>query len=225
MSNYIICLETSAALCSVALSSNGLCIEYIESKEAMSHSKEITLLINQCLNNANISIKELNAVCISSGPGSYTGLRVASSCAKAMCYALDIPLIAIDTLTIVAEPIYRAKEASEYIIPLIDARRDEVYYCVFDSSLNRIEPIDNLILDTESFIKYKRADICGDGAQKAEKLLMNQNFSYFTDPPMAKNMVNLAKTRYIEDKFEDLAYFNPIYHKSPNISQSNKPLF
>jgi len=225
--SLILCIETSAKVCSVAISEDGSCKSYLKSENLMHHGKEITVLIEKCLKSCNLSITQLDGVALSSGPGSYTGLRVASSCAKGICFALDIPLIAIDTLSVLAYSQLIDKKAFEvaYYIPMVDARRDEVYYCVFDKNLVRVEQIDNQILKKDSFIDFANITICGDGAHKAQQIMEHPSANYFGGPALAQDMVALSFKYYKEKKFEDLAYFNPIYHKSPNITQSKKPLF
>lgn len=218
----ILCLETSATNCSVALSENGLLIQEAKSQLPMSHGKEITLLIKKCIDSGGKVMKDLDAIAISGGPGSYTGLRVAASTAKGICYALEIPLISINTLHIIAEP-YLDQEF-DYIIPTIDARRDEIYYLVIKRDKIIVDST-NLILDNMSFDAYQNAIICGDGAEKTERIIDNQYNTYDGNGPLASNMCRIAESKFNQGDVENLAYYSPFYFKSPNITQSKKPLF
>lgn len=227
--SYILCLETSGPLCSVAICCNGIMISYIESDGEWKHSQYLTTKIEECLKEANLSINKLDAVCISRGPGSYTGLRVGSSTAKGICYALDIPLIAVDTLKIIAYPELKtlADNWVTYIIPMIDARRDEVYCTIFDDQLIAHVDTKPHILQEDSFSEYftKGALICGDGATKAINLINAATTTIFQPTyPLAKNMAQLSYNRFLENKIENTAYFNPYYLKPPNITVSKKSI-
>lgn len=221
----ILNIETSAKKCTVALGNNTELLAHSEASSAFMHSKEITLLINALMVSANLDFNELNAVAVSSGPGSYTGLRVGLSTAKALCYALDIPLIAIPTLKLIAHS--QKNHNQSFTIAVIDARRDEVYYQVFDQELNASDNATNLVLDSESLLKWQNSDhiLCGDAADKAEKLIGKDKFRYVYYQPDAKDMITLSCESYHDKNFEDTAYFTPFYLKPPNITKSKKPLF
>ena len=133
----ILCLETSGKWCSVALASEGQPVTFKESSDEWSHSKQITMMIQAVLSDANIAITELTAVAVSKGPGSYTGLRVGASCAKGICFAQDIPLLAVPTLQIIAAGVDTG-HLDARLIPMIDARRQEVYYAIYNLSLIQI---------------------------------------------------------------------------------------
>lgn len=224
-SRYILHIETSGTACSVALSLDGNFVEERLSENNWSHSRELSLLIDTICKQNKIKPAEISAVAVSSGPGSYTGLRVGLSSAKAICYAAAIPLIAIPTLKIIASE-YIGSMESDYCIATIDARRDEVYFQVYDRKLEEITEVDNLILDKNSFESYHKALVCGDGAQKASRILdQRPGLEFKPTLPYARNMCLLAWKAFCAKRFEDLAYFSPNYLKSPNITKSKKPLF
>lgn len=224
MSPFILCLETSAKACSVAVGQGDRCMVYKEITEAFKHSQKITLLIQEALDEAGITVKDLNAVAISAGPGSYTGLRVGTSCAKGLCFATDIPLIAVPTLDLIVRP-YLNHEADIYI-PMIDARRMEVYYNMYDSQGAPLSQTDNLILEQGSFEEKndKKLLFCGDGAHKVAEVIQHPDYDIESSYPKAKHMVPLAFHRYKTQEFEDIAYYAPFYFKPPNITKSKKSL-
>lgn len=225
MSKNILCLETSGKQCSVALSADGFCSHAIATDGDWSHSEKITLLINQLLKDQSMDFSDLDAIALSKGPGSYTGLRVGASAAKALCYAQEIPLIAIDTLKIISWPHLTNLNDDQVIIPMIDARRQEVYYNIYDKDLIEKQPTTNLILEPDSFKAYSNAIFCGDGAEKASKILDSKNGRFEFDTILAKNMCFLSFDALKHKKFEDIAYFNPFYLKPPNITKSKKSIF
>jgi len=227
---YILCLETSGPSCSVALSLNGQCISIEHSTGEWKHSQYLTTKIEECFKKVNFQMQNLNAVAISQGPGSYTGLRVGASTAKGICFGLDIPLIAIDTLKIISSPERQKINGTDlkYIIPLIDARRDEVYYNIYNVELEAQTETKPHILQEDSFqeIISKGAVICGDGALKAAKILnLTSHSSCDQSFPSAQYMDNLSFVKYQSNSFEDIAYFSPFYLKPPNITKSKKSLF
>lgn len=225
--SLILSLETSAVSCSVALSTVGETICTKASEGEWRHSKEITLLIQACLDSSKKKLGDLAAIAISSGPGSYTGLRVAASCAKGMCYALDLPLLAIPTLEVIAFPFADKADQSTFIVPLIDARRDEVYYNVYGQNLVAQQTTTNLILEKDSFEQFEGQNLifCGDGAEKASKLVNFKLAEYYPTLATAEAMSTLAFTRFSAKSYEDLAYYVPFYLKPPNITKSKKSLF
>ena len=224
---HILNLETSALTCSVSIGRNESLLSSKISNGEWKHSREITILIQECLKDCNLAIDDIDAVAISGGPGSYTGLRVGASAAKGICYAKNIPLLSIDTLKIIAFPHLKSLSQGGFVIPMIDARRDEVYYNVYDEKLNAQIETTNLILNNDCLSQYKSKSIliCGDASEKAEKLLETPSFEYITSKALAENMVQLSYERYKMQKFEDLAYYSPFYLKPPNITKSKKQLF
>ncbi len=225
----ILCLETSGKWCSVSLSYDGLTVAYKESAEEWSHSRQITLMIKEVLDVAQITISALTAVAVSKGPGSYTGLRVGASCAKGICFAQDIPLLAIPTLQIIAAEIAAETNLqSKQIIPMIDARRQEVYFAAYNHLLEELEPAQNKILDESAFIDAQEEQLifCGDGAFKMGKYVLNRGeWTIRQSHASAKHMASLASERLQKGEIEDTAYFIPFYLKPPNITKSKKTLF
>ena len=218
----ILCLETATPVCSVALNDGCCTIALRETERQNAHSEKITNFIREVMEVAKIDYKQLDAVAVSQGPGSYTGLRIGVSTAKGICYAADLPLMAIDTLEAMANGM-KMKLGSQIadndlLIPMIDARRMEVYASVFDAQLNRINDTAALVIDEHSF-----EDLCrdhhlwlfGDGAPKLSKLFENHpNISIVEGfRPSAAYMLPLAEKALREQKFVDVAYFEPFYLK------------
>lgn len=212
--SYILNIETATKNCSVALAKDGktvLCKEI--SEQGYSHAELLHVFIEEILNESKITFQDLNAIAISKGPGSYTGLRIGVSSAKGLCYALGIPLIAIDTLTILANQI--AVE-NGLIIPMIDARRMEVYSAVFNSDAEKIREVQAEILTEESFTSYNETlHFIGDSNEKAKSVLTNSNFVFHDEIvfPSANEMSVLSYKKYQNKDFEDVAYFEPYYLK------------
>ena len=225
--SLILCIETSSKACSVALADNGVCVAYKEILDEWQHSKRLTLLIQDSLKAFNVELKGLAAVAISRGPGSYTGLRVGASCGKGLCYALDIPLISIPTLELIAQEQVRIDSSEALIIPMIDARRMEVYYNIYDSLLVPQQETTNLVLESDSFSQYKGQKLlfCGDGAFKMDNFLLDEQWSVAPSIASARFMTVLAQAKYEKNVFEDVAYYVPFYLKPPNITKSKKALF
>ena len=218
----ILCLETATPVCSVALNDGCCTIALRETERQNAHSEKITNFIREVMEVANIDYRQLDAVAVSQGPGSYTGLRIGVSTAKGICYAADLPLMAIDTLEAMAYGM-KMKLGSQIadndlLIPMIDARRMEVYASVFDAQMNRINDTAALVIDEHSF-----DDLChdhllwlfGDGAPKLNKLFENQPNIHIIDGfrPSAAYMLPLAEKALREQKFVDVAYFEPFYLK------------
>ena len=218
----ILCLETATPVCSVALNDGCCTIALRETERQNAHSEKITNFIREVMEVANIDYRQLDAVAVSQGPGSYTGLRIGVSTAKGICYAADLPLMAIDTLEAMANGM-KMKLGSQIadndlLIPMIDARRMEVYASVFDAQLNRINDTAALVIDEHSF-----EDLCrdhhlwlfGDGAPKLSKLFENHPDISIVEGfrPSAAYMLPLAEKALREQKFVDVAYFEPFYLK------------
>lgn len=208
-------IETSTKNCSVAISRKGelLCL-CEESSDKYIHSEKLHLFVEWALEGAEISIKELDGVCVSKGPGGYTGLRIGVSAAKGYCFGLDVPLMSLNSLEILAHP--QTKKQTDLIIPMIDARRMEVYTSVFDVDGNMLTPIRAMVLDETSFGEYsnKKIIFCGDGAAKAKDILNLPNAVYESGTfPSAENMIQAAEIKFKNKEFEDTAYFEPFYLK------------
>ena len=221
---YILHLETSTKVCSVALSLNGNLIALKENEEdGYSHGENLTLFIQDVLKQASISVKELNAVSVASGPGSYTGLRIGVSTAKGLCYPLNIPLIAIDSLTSLKE-IAKEKHPNSTLCSLIDARRMEVYNLFYSSSNELLKPISADIIEKDSYSQFEPFVYFGDGAEKLQELWKGRNCIADTSiTSSAKGQTKLAFEKYRNQEFEDLAYFEPFYLKD-FVSNAKKTL-
>ncbi len=224
----ILSLESSSEVCSVALAKDGEVVASFETKEPFSHTRKMTMFISQVMDDYGESLNKIDAVCVSHGPGSYTGLRVSASTAKGICYALNKPLIAINTLHALA---YKAKE--EYpgalYIPMIDARRMEVYYAVMDEELQEIYPTDNLILEATSFDHLNDRGLplvlCGTGIAKATLLFEKPGFQLLPMDCSAIYMAELAEQKFKSGDFENIVSYEPFYFKPPKVTKSKKALF
>lgn len=230
MNNLILQIETSTAICSVALSEDGKTIAQLDLDEPNVHASKLTVMIEQILLEAGRSLKEVCAIAVSMGPGSYTGLRIGVSTAKGLCYGLDIPLIAINTLTALYEGYkqqYGVLEGQAYI-PMLDARRMEVYSAVYDHHSHLVKPTSAEIIDINYFdgllAHYSRINLFGSGADKFHDLFkstpevdvhMNFNIS-------AAFLSTLAFDRFQNKQFEDVAYFEPFYLKDFVVTVAKK---
>jgi len=211
----ILNLETATTNCSVSLARDGQLLAIRENNTPnYSHAEQLHVFIAECMEEAKVSLNELDAIAVSKGPGSYTGLRIGVSAAKGLCFSLDVPLISIPTLTSMASQV---KGAYDYIIPVLDARRMEVYSAVFDKDLKQIRDTEAEIISEQSFEAYTDDNIVhilGSGAQKIKDLLAVENFSYATGcVPSSKEMALLSYEKYMDNDFEDVAYFEPNYLK------------
>lgn len=227
---HILHIESSTEVCSVAVSKGESLVSIKESFETNSHTEKLTLLISQCIKEAGIGMGQLDAIAISDGPGSYTSLRIGAATAKAMCYALHIPLIAIGSLTILANGISRKHiHPNDLIAPMIDARRMEVYLRLFDQSLNPLSSPEAVILDENTRSNYIQNNailhICGNGAEKYYNAFPHQNIKLHHLHTSSAFMISSAVTAFKEQQFVDIAYFSPDYLKDPNITKSTKKLF
>lgn len=211
----ILCLETSTTNCSVAISVNGE-VKAIreENHQKFSHAEKLHVFIAEVLNEAGVDKKNLDAIGISKGPGSYTGLRIGVSAAKGLCFALNIPLISIPTLEVLAQ---QAECEDCNIIPLLDARRMEVYSAVFNSNKEQIRDTEAEILNENSFQEYvdaRKTVFLGDGAAKFKELCKSMNAIFLDEKfPTSANMALLAEAKFKLNNIEDLAYFEPYYLK------------
>jgi tRNA threonylcarbamoyladenosine biosynthesis protein TsaB len=216
----ILCIETATPVCSVALVKGIDVIALKESTQKNAHSSLLTLLIQDLLNETSLSPTDLNAVAVSKGPGSYTGLRIGVSVAKGLCYGADIPLIAIKTLKSMALGISaELKDNDKNILfcPMIDARRMEVYSALFDSSGKQIRETLAEVITPESFsgfLDHQKIVFCGDGALKCKEVIIHHNAIFADDfMPSAAHMGTFAAQRFSEGVFENVAYFEPFYLK------------
>ncbi|WP_372945643.1 tRNA (adenosine(37)-N6)-threonylcarbamoyltransferase complex dimerization subunit type 1 TsaB [Muriicola sp.] len=211
----ILHLETASTNCSVSVAEDGVLLASREHNSAsFSHSEQLHLFIEEVIANSGISLHDLDAIAVSKGPGSYTGLRIGVSSAKGLCYALDIPLISTRTLRSLALQI---KEEKGVIIPMLDARRMEVYTAVFSVDYKELEPTQALILKTDSFQEYAQKGpvyLAGSGAAKCRDFLKHPNFRIVdTLVPTSTTMCEEAYEKFRGKQFEDVAYFEPYYLK------------
>ena len=223
----IILIETSTAFCSAALAENGAITAYKESSAPKAHASLTAVFIQDMLAERGITLADCDAVCVSKGPGSYTGLRVGVSTAKGLCFGSQKPLLAVGTLdTLVAQA---AEEAADvkFIIPMIDARRMEVYTAVFENG-QQITETAPAIIDENSFAEYLEQGVClfiGDGAGKCADVIKHPNARFTQCWPKASAMLSPAQQAYKEKRFEDVAYFEPFYLKEFVATVSKKKLF
>jgi tRNA threonylcarbamoyladenosine biosynthesis protein TsaB len=215
----ILQLETATTACSVALALDGKVIACKELNEKNVHASHITLFIQEVIEETKKSFADIEAIAISMGPGSYTGLRIGVSTAKGLCYALDIPLIAINTLKSMAQGLVASGQFDNNFIfcPMIDARRMEVYTAVYDYDLKEIIPVQAKIIEDGSFgelLKNNKIVFFGDGAFKCSDILNSSNSVILDDfVNSAKDMSSLALEKFKKQSFEDIAYFEPFYLK------------
>lgn len=211
----ILSIETTTTNCSVSLGKNGelLAIKELNNKD-YSHAEKLHPFIKAILKEAQVGFSALDAVAVSEGPGSYTGLRIGVSTAKGLCFALDIPLIAIETLQLLKEQIPPSQEA-QFIIPMLDARRMEVYTTVYQNT-QKLAPTTAQIIDKNSFSEFLskgKSLFIGTGIQKFEELCTHPNAVFKAAFPSSKEMVPLAEQKFQKKDMVNLAYFEPFYLK------------
>ncbi len=232
----ILNIETATSVCSVAIGIDGECVALKEINEGRTHAEVLTVFIEDVIKQAGISYKDLDAIAVSSGPGSYTGLRIGVSTAKGLCYALEKPLISVDTLKAMAwggirrldeienntslmEPsLFDFDYKSVILCPMIDARRMEVYTAFYDLELGVIKTVSADIITEESYSNYlkdnKKLIFFGDGMPKVKEVLFEENTYFFNDLlPSASNIALISYCKFEFGEFEDLAYFEPFYLK------------
>jgi tRNA threonylcarbamoyladenosine biosynthesis protein TsaB len=221
----ILSIETSEKICSIALGSDYELIGTLEISDEKSHASMLTVLIEKLLHEKDIKINQLNAVAISKGPGSYTGLRIGVSCAKGISYALQLPLISVNTLQSLAQGFIQSRYVSKMKIecnnlllcPMIDARRMEVYRAIFNLNTELVGEIEAEIIDENSFretLQTNKVVFFGSGAEKCKHLIQHPN-AFFADGfrPNASYMISFAFDSFLKNEFEDPAYFEPFYLK------------
>lgn len=229
----IILIETSTALCSTALVENGAIVSYKESSAPKAHASLTAVFIQDMLSERGLTLADCDAVCVSKGPGSYTGLRVGVSTAKGLCFGSGKALLAVGTLdTLVAQAASETPGLTgndiKAIIPMIDARRMEVYTAVFTPDGNQITETAPVIVDETSFAEYLEQGPClfiGDGAGKCADVIKHPNARFCQCWPKASAMLAPALAAYKEKRFEDVAYFEPFYLKEFVATVSKKKLF
>ncbi len=211
----ILYLETSSKNCSVAISEDEklLCL-CEEISENYKQSESLHTFVEWALEGAEIELKDIQAVCLGKGPGSYTGLRIGAASAKGFCFGLNIPLVAVNSLDSLAEPFFN--QEYDYIVSLVDARRMEVYCKIFDGKGTEISSTEAKIIDENSFseLSDKKVLFVGDGAKKVEETLHFENAVFMWKTyPSAQHLISKANERIRNKEFEDVAYFEPYYLK------------
>lgn len=228
MDPYLLCIETATERCSVAVAKGKKMLCLREAPGSYQHAAFISVLVDQALEEAGISPASLSGIAVSQGPGSYTALRVGLSAAKGLCYGLQIPLLAIDTLAALARAAAEKVKADLYI-PMIDARRMEVYTAVYDSSLRQREAPHALLLDKGCFAGWRGENrqlvFCGNGAGKFRELMQGERDCLFAEVVnSARHLVVPAVEAYEREELQNLAYFSPYYLKPPHITTPKKVL-
>jgi len=220
-------IETSTKNCSVGLSKDGVLVAYKEENNGgYSHAEKLHVFIEELLKEKNLTITDLDGIAVGKGPGSYTGLRIGVSTAKGLAYAGNIPLIAVDTLKVLAKSLHIDKE--QLVVPMIDARRLEVYTAIYNSNLEEILPVEAKIIDESSF--HNELETCkvyflGDGAHKCKEIILHENANFIDDKfPSVKEMAQLSEKKYQNKQFEDVAYFEPFYLKDFVVTPSKKKI-
>jgi len=211
-------IETATEVCSVALSKGEELLASVCSNKGNSHTEHLFPFIEEVLEKGKCKISEINGVVLSIGPGSYTGLRIGASAAKGICYALNIPLIAISTLQSIVFGVKNQLNNEQNILfcPMIDARRLEVFTALFDKNGNPITEVESKIIDENSFaaeLECNTICFCGNGMSKCQSVLQHKNARFIDTPITASNMLTPALLKYKHKQFEDVAYFEPFYLK------------
>lgn len=232
----ILCLETATSTCSVALNDSERTLALRECRGQNAHSEKITMFIKEVMDEVGVDYPQLDAVAVSKGPGSYTGLRIGVSTAKGVCYAAGLPLMAIDTLHAMAygmrDRLGAELQPNDFLVPMIDARRMEAYCAVFDAQLNKVKDTEALVFATENreqrtenellsvfrfpfSVSNSRLWLFGDGAPKLKTLFSdNKNIHIIDDfDPSAAYMATLSDQALKAGDFVDVAYFEPFYLK------------
>lgn len=210
----ILNIETATKNCSVSLAKDGTVVQCHEIAElGYSHAERLHVFIEEVLQSAGVTYNELNAIAVSHGPGSYTGLRIGVSAAKGLCYALGIPMIAVDTLAVLAQQV---QNVDGLIVPMIDARRMEVYSAVFNAQHQKVIETQAEIINESSFRDYEETIyFLGDATSKCKSILTRPNFVFRDDLvyPSAREMGKLSYEKFEDGQFVDVAYFEPLYLK------------
>lgn len=221
----ILNIETSSTNCSVSIGKNGDLISLVEKDDAQySHSEKLHLFIKEALKNASLSFSDIDAIAVSKGPGSYTGLRIGISTAKGFCFSLDKPLISLNTLETLS---HQLKIDEGVIVPMLDARRMEVYSAVFDKDHHEIRATRAEIITPESFGTYLNEEVVylmGPGAEKCKEVITGSNIQVVTSKhvPSAREMARLSEKKFKTNDFEDVAYFEPYYLKDFVVTRPKK---
>ncbi|AZJ32843.1 tRNA threonylcarbamoyladenosine biosynthesis protein TsaB [Tenacibaculum mesophilum] len=220
----ILHIETATKNCSVSVAIKGELLALQELNDGnYSHAEKLHPFIQQVMKKAKLSFNDIDAVAVSKGPGSYTGLRIGVSAAKGLCFAFDKPLISIETLQSLAHKV-SVKEG--VVVPMLDARRMEVYAAVYNSKYEQVRDIKAEIINESSFEEYLskgKVYFIGDGAEKCKGIIVNENAVFIDGEfPSAKEMVQLSLDKYKKNDIEDVAYFEPFYLKDFVVTPEKK---
>ena len=231
----ILNIETTGENCSVALSEGASLIKLKEKKEGKSHASKLAVFIDEILQEEKIAVQDIDAISISKGPGSYTGLRIGVSTAKGLCYGANIPLVSIHTLQALSE--FLLEHTSDYnldipenayLVPMIDARRMEVYSAVFNLKNEFIHDVQAEVIDEHSYndiLKERPLVFLGNGATKCKGIINHPNAIFLDDIDVsAINMISLSLNQFNNKIFEDVAYFEPFYLKDFRATTPKKGL-
>ncbi|PKQ62474.1 tRNA (adenosine(37)-N6)-threonylcarbamoyltransferase complex dimerization subunit type 1 TsaB [Labilibaculum filiforme] len=230
-------IETSTAVCSVALGKDGELLALKETKDGMKHATHLTVFIQDILKENNFTPNDLDGVAISMGPGSYTGLRIGVSTAKGICYGANLPLLAINTLQAMTQPLLGdkkilaqlSKPEEAYYCPMIDARRMEVYTALYNNKNEITRAISADIIDEKSFseeLSKREIVFFGDGSSKCKDVIKSKNGIFLAEvTPSAIGMIEMAETKFQNKEFEDVAYFEPFYLKDFVATTPKKNIF
>lgn len=246
MNSLLLHIESATEVCSIAVSRGLEVIGFTETTEAYQHASRMTLLIEETMRQAGYALKDLDGVSVSLGPGSYTSLRVGFSTAKGICYALDKPLVVVSTLEALAatakleagrsrnllptgHPSANSPLVPSYYIPMIDARRMEVYTAIYNQEMECVVAPYALVIEKEVFeaqlAEGAQLFLCGNGASKCKTTLQHPNIHFLVVGCSAKHLVTLANRAFEQKQFVDIAYAEPFYLKPPNITLSKKKVF
>ena len=216
----ILSIETSTDVCSVAVSQDGTCIFEKEDSSGPNHAVRLGVFVDEALSFIDSHLIPLDAVAVSCGPGSYTGLRIGVSMAKGICYGRSVKLLSVPTLNLLCVPVLlreQIQEENALLCPMLDARRMEVYAQLFDRALNEVRPIQADVVDADTYKSYldeRPVYFFGNGAEKCIEVINHPNAHLIKNvEPLAKNMFPLAEKRMMNEQFEDVAYFVPFYLK------------
>ena len=222
----ILNIETSTRVCSVCISKDGIVKSFRESNDEKTHAKLLTVFIDEIVKEQNLSFDDFDAVAVSKGPGSYTGLRIGVSTAKGLCYAKDLPLIAINTLEAMANGVITKVNTNELniddfenaiLVPMIDARRMEVYSAFLNSKGEIIREVKAEIIDENSYrdiLAKQKMIFFGDGSEKITDTIKHENAIFIENAnPSSLSMAVLSEDAFIKEEFKDIAYFEPFYLK------------
>ena len=225
----IVHIETATDVCSVALSENGAVLAFEENFDGPNHNVVLAPYVDEMVSFADSHAIPIDAVAVSCGPGSYTGLRIGVSTAKGLCYGRDLKLISVPTLELMCVPLLLRREDLQedtLLCPMLDARRMEVYSAIYTRALKKVKDVSADIIDGESYGEYLEKHpvvFFGNGAEKCKGVINHPNAMFIDDvKPLAKYMMPLAERAYLQERWEDVAYFEPFYLKEFVATQAKK---